>query len=96
MDLLTATAEDFRPLIGEVFTVDTQEPAELTLVEVESTPQADGTAREPFALLFKGANQLTLPQGIYGLAHAATGTLEIFLVPVEQDGQNIVFEAVFS
>jgi len=97
MDLVTATAEDFQALVGESFTLHSEMAGALTLMEVELKPNHAGTdQRTPFALLFKSAGTALLPQSIYQLEHSTTGTLDIFLVPVHQDEEQVLYEAVFN
>ncbi len=97
-DLLTATADVFTPLIGQVFEVvfpDGRLP--WTLAEVRPLgPIGQGRNRAPFSLTFHGAPTLRLPQHIYRLEHATLGTLEIFVVPIAGDAGATKFEAIFT
>jgi hypothetical protein len=54
------------------------------------------STREPFALTFRGAPQLRLPQGIYKMSNAQLGEMEIFLVQIALDQTSSAFEAVFN
>lgn len=96
MDLAKASADDFRPLIDESFTIDVEDAEPLTLTEVETKPGGREAAREPFALVFRAAGDVMLPQQIYRLEHAATGALEIFLVPISRGEDHVLYEAVFT
>ena len=52
--------------------------------------------KDPFTLLFGGATHL-LPQRIYRITSGSTGdAVEIFIVPVGQDRQGFIYEAVFG
>ncbi len=45
---------------------------------------------------FRGPRELYLPQGTYALSQPEVGTFELFLVPVDQDGQGYYYESVFN
>ncbi|MDB5696109.1 MAG: hypothetical protein JWN21_1652 [Sphingomonas bacterium] len=85
------THEHFAPALGERF--DLADGTTLTLAKIETS--ATGSAR-PFALVFHGDAATLLPQQIHALANATLGELEIFLVPVAQAGERVVYEAVFN
>ena len=46
--------------------------------------------------LLHGPVETLLPQSVYVLEHKKLGTLEIFLVPVEQDQDYVFYEAIFN
>jgi hypothetical protein len=97
-DLLTATADVFKPLIGQTFEVvftDGRLPWTLAEVRPLGTTRP-GDHRPPFALTFHGAPALRLPQHIYRLEHPTLGTLEIFLVQIAGDAKASKFEAIFN
>jgi hypothetical protein len=70
----------------------------LTLIEAQPLPVTPfpGMTRAPFALLFRNASQVVLPQKLYGLKNASLGRLEIFLVPVARDREGVLYQAVFN
>ncbi|MDZ3832817.1 MAG: hypothetical protein U0S50_13535 [Sphingopyxis sp.] len=74
--------------------------ASMPLTLVEAKPMAvqpfPGMLREPFALVFRAASQVVLPQKLYRVSNPTIGALDIFLVPVGQDGQGTLYQAVFS
>ena len=87
---------DFQPLVGQRFTVVQNEgDLGLELVNVRTLP-SHSRRQEPFVLLFRGPSQPVLPQRIYTVAHADTGPLVIFLVPVQGGPGGIDYEAVFN
>ena len=87
---------DFQPLVGERFTVVLNEgDFGLELVDVR-VMRSHSRREDPFALTFRGPRQPVLPQRIYTVAHAKTGQLVIFLVPVQGTGDAIEYEAVFN
>ena len=96
------TLTQLTPLVGTRFSLHGAAEAEgalaVTLVEASALPAHPGAVRVPFSLLFEGPAQPLLPQAIYGLAHAALGTvpLDVFLVPVSRSPQGTRYEAVFN
>jgi hypothetical protein len=68
----------------------------LQLSEARPWGSGAGTERKPFALTFRGAPQLRLPQGIYKMRSATLGEMEIFLVQLAADQTSSAFEAVFN
>ena len=98
LDLATASHAQFAPCVRQRFEIPASPgPIALELAEVRPLgAAAPGTAREPFALTFRGAPALRLPQGIYRLENATLGILEIFLVPIASDATASHFEAIFN
>jgi len=67
---------------------------QMRLVGVEdgySTPE-----NEQFALHFHVPAEMPPHQGTYHVEHAALGPMDVFLVPVAQEGDTLVLEAVFN
>lgn len=72
-------------------------PIQLKLVEARLLGSAHrGAARTPFALTFRGEPGLRLPQGIYSIANAKLGSMDLFLVQTGADGNGSYFEAIFT
>lgn len=92
------TAEQYRPFVGTVFSVDVEglaERVELRLTEV-SAERTQGTMRS-FSLFFEGPPELALTQGNYRFHHPAIGTQLLFIVPiVASEEARMVYQAVFS
>jgi hypothetical protein len=87
---------DFQPLVGQGFTVVLNEgDLALELLNVRVLP-THSWRKEPFVLVFRGPRQPVLPQRIYTVAHAETGPLVIFLVPVQGGPAGVEYEAVFN
>lgn len=98
VDLTTAIAEKFTPVVGQMFEVvftDGRLPLTLTKVQPLGSTQIAGV-RAPFALAFSGRAGLRLPQRIYRLEHPTFGALEIFLVQISGDAKESTFEAIFN
>jgi hypothetical protein len=99
MPMQLLSYQDFAGAANETFDLAMGEAAmPLTLVEVKPlTPRAfPGLMRDPFALLFRSASQLILPQRLYRLRSGTMGALEIFLVPIARDPRGVLYEAVFN
>lgn len=92
-------SEAFAGRVGESFDMSLGETsAALTLVGIQPLPPQvhPGMQRSPFALLFRSASQLVMPQKIYRLNNAELGAIDVFLVPVGRDPQGVVYQAVFN
>lgn len=112
MSFVTLTKQHFEPLLGHRFRTEWEEGAtELQLSELASLPAprrreptgqetqlTEGPFRkEPFSLIFRGPLDAFLPQRIYRMTpESSTEPLEIFLVPIRQDSDAFVYQAVFA
>lgn len=74
--------------------------SEAKLIEVnphsQGQPPGAVDRRVPFSLLFRVPPGLALTQRIYALEHPMLGRLDIFLVPIRQEADGLVLEAVFN
>jgi hypothetical protein len=97
LDLAKVQCSEFAACVNQDFEIAAS-GGRLVLQLSEARPWGSGagTEREPFALTFRGAPQLRLPQGIYKMSHAQLGEMEIFLVQIAGDQSNSTFEAVFN
>ncbi len=88
----------FEPLTGQDFTLlNTQPQVSLHLAEVRRLGHRRADAqRDPFALTFRGAAGLRLPQQIYRFEHASLGTVDIFIAQVAAKPTGSEFEAIFT
>jgi hypothetical protein len=92
------TREDFEPHLNTTFRLmrgEGDEPLQLDLIEVTGG-QTHGTDSYSFSLIFRGGPHFRLAQHIYNLEHDRLGLLSIFLVPVKQDADGFLYEAVFN
>jgi hypothetical protein len=100
LDLKTVTHEDFAACLNQTFTIDdeAQGAVEIELVEVECQGNValEAQGRPRFSILFLGAPEPLLAQGIYRLRHSQLGVMELFLVPVGPDQKGMRYEAVFT
>ncbi|NYZ61331.1 DUF6916 family protein [Luteimonas deserti] len=96
MDLLTL--EHFAGCLNETFMADIQ-GLEAPFVLVEAAPvQATlpGAQRTPFSLLFHNGSPLLFPQQTFRMRHPRLGDVGIFLVPIAQNREGFVYQAVFN
>jgi hypothetical protein len=98
--LETLTIETFAPLVGGMFRMQVAPAQMLDLELLSVTPlSTDGPgaqARKPFSLLFRGPANLVAAQRIYPIEHAATGTSELFVVPLGPGQGGILYEIIFA
>jgi hypothetical protein len=89
--------EDFEPHRGESFRLNAKGATlELELSEIQrlGTALRNGGA---FSLIFTApvAGPIA-PQAIYPIEHAALGTLELFVVPIQPQGGRHRYEVIFT
>jgi hypothetical protein len=91
------TLDDFRPLVGQKFEVALGS-GKLDLILIEACPIASPSSPRPvpFSLLFRGPLDRVLDQRIYPMEQASLSALDVFLVPVGNDDQGLLYEAVFN
>lgn len=105
------SADFFEPLVGSTFDIAFPDGTiTLTLRNVTRLPpprhlDAKGAEveieeidarKEPFTLLFGGASHL-MPQRIYTLrSQAATEPIELFIVPIGEDREGFMYQAIFG
>lgn len=87
--------EDFSDITDTEFQVaGTEKDVKLRFFEIsekKETPQ-----NVYFSLLFKSRPEFFLEQGNYNLRHEKLGEGSLFLVPIRQDEDGFVYEAVFN
>ena len=99
MNLENATLETFAPLVGDTFSVATDESTslDLTLAEADTYGATDERdLRQPFTLVFHGPMSPVLRQRTFTLTHEQLGSLDIFLVPIGPSDGAMRYEAVFA
>ena len=98
LDLASASAADFLPLVGHTFEVYAADVAPFAVTLSDVAEGAPGPARPQFALTFAGGPSSPAPQGVHRLRHDGVGELDLFLVPLGPDpasGEQR-YEAVFA
>jgi hypothetical protein len=96
MDLLKL--EDFAGCLNDTFHAALND-GEIAFVLVEARPLPMGNIkamREPFSLLFRNTAAFLFPQQIYQMRHPRIGQVGIFLVPVAQERDGFLYQAVFN
>ena len=71
-----------------------EQPTEIELTEV--TPMREKPGFEAFSLIFLVPQEIGPFQGMFKTEHDALGTMDLFLVPVEQTQKGMLFEALFN
>jgi hypothetical protein len=96
MQLLTL--QHFAGCVNETFVASLRDgTVDFTLVEARPLPaRGNPGAREPFTLLFLNRAPVLFPQQIYPMRHPRLGEVGIFLVPIAQNRDGFVYEAVFN
>ena len=97
------TVDDFRPHVGEVFSIDAGDAGTIDLELTEartydpSAPASDDSGnRSPFQLHFRGPAEPIVAQQICPLDNETLGRLEIFIVPIGRDESGTRYEAIFA
>jgi len=100
-DLAALTLETCRGHVGESFVRPNDAGPDITLELTAAEPgrrdprAGDDTGR-PFSLIFRGPLDPQLTQGMHDLDHPRLALCGIFLVPVGQDEDGLLYEAVFT
>ena len=88
---------DFENLDDKRFEVDFGEAGTMT-AKLEKTAgfklQTEEGKREPFSIFLRCAAPPV--QQTYRATHSELGTLDLFLVPLEENDDGVLFEAVFT
>jgi hypothetical protein len=96
MELLTL--EHFAGCVNETFSAALND-MEVPFVLVEARPveaKTHNSMRAPFSLLFRNSSPFLFPQQIYVMRHPRVGEVGIFLVPVAQEREGFLYQAVFN
>ena len=91
------TMETFQPMVGSSFWVHVNEhKIELRLTAAKKVMESEAARlkRTAFSLYFLAP--LLLPQQIYHVTHDSFEPLDIFLVPIGQQPEGYIYEAVFT
>lgn len=96
MTLDELTLDSFRENLNSKFTLylDENNTVEIELIE---TKEGKVTShQEMFSILFRGSSEKPFWQKMYAVEHDKLGKFDLFLVPVGQTTQGILYEAVFN
>jgi hypothetical protein len=93
------TLEDFTPFVNTTFSASlTVGNTEFVLVEarpLQAAPNAQ-LLRAPFSLLFRSGAAVLFPQQTYTVRHSTIGEFALFLVPIAQEKDGFIYQAVFN
>lgn len=96
MELLTL--DHFASCVGDTF-VAALDGMEVPFVLVEARPLPTSGApvpRPPFSLLFRNGSAFLFPQRMYPMRHERLGEVGIFIVPIAQEREGFLYQAVFN
>lgn len=97
MALEDLSLSDFQSAVGSTFSSNALDGTTSTLELTEAENLSEHPRAAPgFSLLFRHDSQHVRPQQIHTLGNEALGTLDLFLVPIAQDEQGTVYEAVVT
>lgn len=98
--LESLTIDSFTPHVGTSFWAEFPNggKVELRLLRAAKVMESEAAhlPRHPFSLYFLGPKSHLLRQHIYSLTHPSFEALDIFLVPVGEEGEGYLYEAVFT
>jgi hypothetical protein len=90
------TIEDFEPYIGRNFAVAGRSEI-LKLVSADRGRATRGLPRIPFSLIFEGARDRIVPEGLYRLSPEDGTDFEVYVIPIMTlSGDRQDYEAVFN
>ena len=96
VDLASLAIDDFRPLLGSQFDVQTTGGAiAMKLARVDPAGES-GRKGGAFSLIFATPRGPWLPQAIYPVSHPVLGAMEIFLVAGGPLGEGNGYQAIFT
>jgi hypothetical protein len=88
--------ETFEPLLDSEFVLLDEEKNRHTLKLIE----VEGSTRDPrfeqFSIVFRGPRDPVLPQKIYPFEHPEIGSFSLFIVPIGQDTEGTLYQAIFN
>jgi hypothetical protein len=96
MDPSQYVVETFASQVGGRFTTTlaTGESVALELTEVQPGPVSPKALQ--FSILFRGPRDRYLQQRIYHLENPVLGGIDLFLVPVGEAPEGLLYQAVFN
>ncbi len=98
IDVGTVEMEALKPLVGRRVRVEGDETSfDAEVVEVAPMGETRGpNGRMPFSVVLRGPQTAEPLQQTYRVEGEATGTMELFLVPIGPDEHGMKYEAVFT
>ena len=94
------TLDHFTPHVGQDFTIPNPDGSPYRVRLIAAIPLSDfpfpGQVRAPFSLVFSGPGPYPLDQGTYRLTHDAMGEIQIGFTPIDRQGDEFHYQAVFN
>jgi hypothetical protein len=90
------TLDTFTPHLNSIFRIKEGDTVVLELQLVEAKDVGTTSRQIQFSIIFRGPQNLYLPQSIYNLEHDRLGTFDLFLVPIKRDQEGTHYEAIFN
>jgi len=84
------------PLLHSFFDVSDEGKSLVTVQLIEVKEDLSCPRLEQLSLLFRGPKRPALPQKIYIFRHDAIDDLGIFIVPIGQDREGVLYQAIFN
>ena len=90
------TQEKFRELLNSTFDVVGENGEALQFILTSVKDLGSIPRQEQFSLEFKGPTEPKLPQRMYEFSHETVGEFILFIVPIRNDGDVVVYESIFN
>ena len=91
-----ATPESYEACLNEDFSLPLTDGTAIPLTLTQVKRHRDNAVQISFSLTFFGKTPGVFPQQIYRLSHPRLGELDLFLVPIQQKADGVLYEAVFN
>jgi hypothetical protein len=97
MDIAALDLDTCSTWLGDVFLVAYEDgQLEFTLIEAEPLRVQVEPSSSGFSLLFRGPAEPVFQQCVIPLRHADAGRLGLFVVPIRQEPEGTVYEAIIN
>lgn len=97
MDIADLTLDACSTWLGDVFVIEFEgRRLEFELIAAEPLRVRSEPTSTGFSLLFRGPVEPMLQQGIFPLRHADSGGLDLFVVPIREEPDGVVYEAIIN
>jgi hypothetical protein len=88
--------DNFSAQLQSAFRVWVAQDVSCEIVLIALRDGRSSARQEQFALTFRGPRDPYVGQGTFPLTHPVMGSFDLFLVPVAQDAEGFLYEAVFN
>ncbi len=90
------TKEQFLEQVDTTFRATSPDGSTFDLHYFKLDPKISNSVQEAFSLLFRAPLDIVPEQGNFHIEHDALGGFDLFMVPVKQKEDALIFEAVFN